>query len=105
MPRCFGASAEGYGLYPFNRPALARAVHSVHSSVPVTDEWVFVPRTTLGSVIRPVLIDDAASIHEGTSRTRISASGSKSRPFDHALPTTVAEVVDDHDKLNRSGAS
>ena len=27
----FGASAEGFGLYPFNKPALTRAVHSVHS--------------------------------------------------------------------------
>ncbi|GAA3284009.1 ATP-binding protein [Dactylosporangium vinaceum] len=59
----FGASAEGYGLYPFNWPALRRAIRArpAHDS-PDT----FNPRAVIGEVIRPVLVDHAQALNGGT---------------------------------------
>ncbi|OOC50883.1 MULTISPECIES: protein DpdH [Nocardiopsis] len=59
----FGATAEGQGLYPLNRSSLMRTVHSV---APEKQPWAFVPRTVLGSVVRPLLTDHATEIGEGT---------------------------------------
>ncbi|MGQ4617855.1 protein DpdH [Nocardia sp. R7R-8] len=58
----FGASVEGYGLYPFNRSALTRAVHSTASP---DAPYQFVPRAVLGSVVHKVLVDDAKPIRDG----------------------------------------
>ncbi len=95
----FGVSAEGFGLYPFNKSALTRAVHSVHSLTANAREWVFVPRTALGSVFRPVLIEDAAALEDGTFpdqrfRERFPGAG-----IDHALPSTAEVIVDEYDRL------
>jgi hypothetical protein len=96
----FGTSAEGFGLYPFNGSALTRAVHSVHSLTASTREWFFVARTALGSVIRPMLIEDAAALEDGAFpdqrfRERFPGAG-----IDHALPSTAELVVDEYDKLD-----
>ncbi|WP_414939671.1 protein DpdH [Amycolatopsis sp. cmx-11-51] len=58
----FGASNEGYGLYPFNRSALSRAVHS---TAPAEAPHQFVPRAVLGSVVHKVLVEDAKPIRDG----------------------------------------
>lgn len=58
----FGASDEGYGLYPFNRSALTRAVHS---TAPAEAPYQFVPRAVLGSVVHKVLVEDAKPIRDG----------------------------------------
>ena len=90
--------AEGYGLYPFNRPALIRAVHSVNSRGSGAQEWAFVPRTALGSVIRPVLIEDSAAISEGNFPDERFRERFPGAPIDRALPNTVAQVVNDNDQ-------
>ena len=95
----FGASAEGFGLYPFNKPALTRAVHSVHSVTANAREWVFVARTALGSVIRPVLIEDAAALEDGAFPDRKFRERFPTAAIDHALPTTAELVVDEYDKV------
>lgn len=53
----FGASSEEHGLFPFNWPALRRAIRS---STPPNSE-AFNPRAVIGRVIRPVL-EDAESL-------------------------------------------
>ncbi|MGW4126963.1 protein DpdH [Amycolatopsis japonica] len=58
----FGMTDEGYGLYPFNRSAVTRAVHS---TAPVNAPHQFVPRAVLGSVVRKVLVEDAKAIQDG----------------------------------------
>ncbi|MFG2683736.1 protein DpdH [Streptomyces sp. NPDC048392] len=58
----FGATADGYGLYPFNESALVRAVHS---TAPQEKPWSFNPRTVLGSVLRPVLKEHSGAIRQG----------------------------------------
>jgi hypothetical protein len=94
----FGYSAEGYGLYPFNRSALARTVHSVNSLGASAREWAFVPRNVLGSVIRPILIEDSAALSEGN----FPADGFRERfrgaPIDRPLSNTVAETINEYDK-------
>ncbi|GAA2607288.1 protein DpdH [Streptomyces axinellae] len=58
----FGATDEGYGLYPFNESSLVRAVHATADQ---NKPWSFNPRVVLGSVIRPVLVEHATAIREG----------------------------------------
>ena len=65
MAQCheaFGASGEGYGLYPFNASALVRAVHS---TAPGDRPYAFVPRTVLTSVLHHVLVEHADAIKQG----------------------------------------
>jgi hypothetical protein len=93
----FGASAEEYGLYPFNRSALVRSVHSV---APSDRPWAFVPRAVLGSIVRPVLIEESQDVVDGSFpsprfRERFPLAG-----IDAALPTAVAEVIEDNDDTN-----
>ncbi|MCG8917386.1 ATP-binding protein [Actinokineospora sp. PR83] len=89
----FGASPEGYGLYPFNRSALVRMVHSTADK-----PGAFVPRAVLGKVVRPILIDHAQSLREckfpdSTARARFKLS-----PLDAALSTEVVTMIDQHDE-------
>lgn len=58
----FGATTEGFGLYPFNESALVRAVHATADQ---TKPWSFNPRTVLGSVVRPVLVEHATAMQQG----------------------------------------
>ncbi|KAB2588166.1 protein DpdH [Streptomyces arboris] len=58
----FGKSAEGFGLYPFNRAALRRTVHSV---APAEKPHAFVPRTVLSRALIPVLTEGFDSIPQG----------------------------------------
>jgi ABC-type oligopeptide transport system ATPase subunit len=58
----FGATADGYGLYPFNESSLVRAVHSTADQ---TKPWSFNPRAVLGSVVRPVLVEHATAMRQG----------------------------------------
>ncbi|MFG1757039.1 protein DpdH [Micromonospora echinofusca] len=57
----FGASSEGFGLYPFNKPAIVRAVRV--SSDRDTD--TFNPRMVLSRVVRHVLDNYDSAIREG----------------------------------------
>src|SRR5262249_12123459 len=87
----FGASAEGYGLSPFNGPALVRCVHSV---APADRPWAFIPRAVLGSVIRPTLIEDSQDLAEGSFPGPNFRERFRTARIDTALPTEVAEVIE-----------
>ncbi|WP_328779871.1 protein DpdH [Streptomyces canus] len=58
----FGATSDGYGLYPFNESSLVRAVHSTADQA---KPWSFNPRVVLGSVVRPVLVEHATAMQRG----------------------------------------
>nr|WP_276516423.1 protein DpdH [Streptomonospora nanhaiensis] len=93
----FGVTQEGYGLYPFNRPALVRAVHSV---APANQPLAFIPRTVLGSVVRPVLVEHASAIAEGTFPDSRFRERFRQVEQDKALSTPVSEKVDLLDELD-----
>jgi hypothetical protein len=93
----FGASAEGYGLYPFNKSALVRCVHSV---APPDNPWAFVPRAVLGGVVRPTLIEDSRDLADGSFPGPRFRERFPTAPIDEALPTAVAEVIEDSDDTN-----
>jgi hypothetical protein len=89
----FGTSPEGYGLYPFNRSALVRMVHSTADK---PDS--FVPRTVLGKVVRPVLIEHARSIGKGTFPDDGARLRFPRAEQDAALGTEVSSVIETEDE-------
>ncbi|MGW4200359.1 protein DpdH [Streptomyces sp. NPDC004726] len=99
QPRChdaFGASVDGYGLYPFNRSALSRMVHSTASK---DEPWAFVPRTVLGSVVRPILIEHASSLRRGEFPDSSFSESFPTADIDTTLDTTVREFIDLNDSV------
>lgn len=58
----FGASTDGYGLYPYNRSALLRVVRA---TAPEERKAEFNPRAALAQAIRGVLQDHADDIRKG----------------------------------------
>ncbi|MEO3823081.1 protein DpdH [Actinomadura sp. B10D3] len=94
----FGASADGFGLYPFNRAALTRVVHSV---APQENPNAFVPRAVLGNGVIPILNDAKRSIEKGEFPSAFFQDNYKSvRGVDKALPNSVSEEVDARDHLD-----
>jgi ABC-type oligopeptide transport system ATPase subunit len=99
QPRChdaFGASADGFGLYPFNRSALTRMVHSTASR---GEPWGFVPRTVLGSVVRPILIEHAGSLRCGEFPDAAFSESFPTADIDTTLDTTVRSLIDTNDQV------
>ncbi|MCZ4100791.1 protein DpdH [Streptomyces sp. H39-C1] len=92
----FGASPDGYGLYPFNRSALTRAVHSTASK---DEPWAFVPRTVLGSVVRPVLIQHASSLRRGEFPDSSFSERFPTAEIDQPLSTAVQQLVERGDPV------
>ncbi|MGW6472674.1 protein DpdH [Streptomyces nigra] len=94
----FGASADGFGLYPFNRAALTRVVHSV---APQENPNAFIPRTVLGSGIIPILNDAYGSIRKGEFPSTFFQENYKAvRGVDKALPNSVSEDIEARDPLH-----
>ncbi|MER6072738.1 protein DpdH [Streptomyces sp. NPDC001817] len=94
----FGVSADGFGLYPFNRPSLTRVVHSL---APQENPYAFVPRNVLGSGVIPILTDAYGTIRKGEFPSTFFQENYKSvRGIDQALPNGVSEDIDTHDPLN-----
>lgn len=94
--QAFGTSSDGFGLYPFNKSTLRRAVHSTASKA---EPWAFVPRTVLGSVIRPVLIEHAAALRRGGFPDATFREDFGTALIDEALSTTVVEYVEQNDPV------
>ncbi|WP_071339518.1 protein DpdH [Streptomyces albidoflavus] len=94
----FGVSADGFGLYPFNRPSLTRVVHSL---APQENPYAFVPRNVLGSGVIPILADAYSAISKGEFPSAFFQENYKSvRGVDQALPNSVSEDIDTRDPLN-----
>ncbi|MDH3035390.1 protein DpdH [Streptomyces sp. TRM75561] len=100
VSRCheqFGVTSEGFGLYPFNSSALVR---TIHATAPRSDPYAFVPRTVLGSVIRPILVDHAGALKEGTFPDTRFRTQFPTADIDEPLSTDVQEVVEAEDHLD-----
>ncbi|MFJ9544163.1 protein DpdH [Streptomyces sp. NPDC101225] len=95
----FGTSAEGYGLYPFNQPALRRTVHAV---APADQPHAFVPRTILSRALIPVLTEGYDSIQEGSFPDEEFRGRFKSNrdAGDPPLTGRVREQIDDLDQAD-----
>ncbi|GIH51961.1 hypothetical protein SAMN05421833_15121 [Microbispora rosea] len=89
--QAFGHSEEGYGLYPFNRPALTRMIHSV---APRDQPWAFVPRTVLSTVLRPILIEHTDELRSDTFPGERFKDRYRTAAIDDPLPTSIASAVD-----------
>lgn len=95
----FGKSTEGYGLYPFNRPALRRTVHAV---APAEQPHAFVPRRVLSRALIPVLTEGYDSIQEGSFPDEQFRSRFKSNRDADDLPlaSRVREQIEDLDQAD-----
>ncbi|MGW5258152.1 protein DpdH [Streptomyces sp. NPDC004012] len=93
----FGKSTEGYGLYPFNRPALRRTVHAI---APAEQPHAFVPRRVLSRALIPVLTEGYDSIQEGSFPDEQFRSRFKSNRDADDLPlaSRVREQIEDLDQ-------
>jgi hypothetical protein len=89
----FGTSREGFGLYPFNAPALERAVESRSAAN-------FDPRRILGTVLRYTLDQHQADIRRGDFP---STTFSQHFATSHLLPLDP-ELVEDLRSLDGSDA-
>jgi ABC-type oligopeptide transport system ATPase subunit len=92
----FGASVEGFGLYPFNRPALTRIVHGL-----AENPYAFVPRDVLGSGVIPILTNAYGAIRKGEFPSAFFQENYKTvRGVDQALPNSVSDAIETRDPLN-----
>jgi hypothetical protein len=87
----FGVSDEGYGLYPFNRSALVRAVHS---TAPAEAPYQFVPRAVLGSVVHKVLVEDAKPIQDGAFPHQGFIDRFRRAKIDDPLDSAMLDMVE-----------
>ncbi|MEU9577214.1 protein DpdH [Streptomyces chilikensis] len=94
----FGTAADGFGLYPFNRSALNRVVHSL---APKETPYAFVPRNVLGNGVIPILTNARDTIEKGEfPSTFFQENFQTVKGVDAALPNSVSEAVDARDPLN-----
>ncbi len=61
----FGASRQEYGLYPYNRVALLRAIRACAEKDAELDRTYFNPRKVLSRAVRNVLNDNVSTIRSG----------------------------------------
>ncbi|GAB3446571.1 hypothetical protein GCM10027517_28990 [Phycicoccus ginsengisoli] len=83
-PSChenFGESSDGYGLYPYNRPAILRAIQTLADRAGNTR--TFNPRRLLARAVRDTLGDDQSLITSGQFPPADFLSG----PGESGLPT------------------
>ncbi|MEV8095183.1 protein DpdH [Kitasatospora sp. NPDC085879] len=90
----FGATSDGYGLYPFNESALVRAVHS---TAPQDKPWSFNPRVVLGSVLRPVLVEQAGTIRQRQFPDQEFRQRFRPSTIDEPLSRAVRSFVEEND--------
>ncbi|WP_410820448.1 protein DpdH [Micromonospora sp. 050-3] len=82
----FGLSSEGFGLYPFNKPAIVRAVRVTSDR----DAKTFNPRTVLSRVVRYVLDNYDNAIREGEFPPRTFRRDFPRRRLLHVLGPELA---------------
>lgn len=62
----FGASRQDYGLYPYNRSAILRAIRACAEKADTQDRVYFNPRKVLSRAVRNVLTTNVSTIERGT---------------------------------------
>jgi len=93
----FGVTDEGHGLYPFNRAALMRAIHS--TTAPEKPDAI-VPRAILGAVVRNVLQEHAKSLREGAFPDGRFRQDYPTARADRPLPSAVQHAIDEADRAD-----
>ncbi|MFI5897675.1 protein DpdH [Actinoplanes sp. NPDC051513] len=93
----FGVTEEGHGLYPFNRTALVRAIHS--TALPEKPDAI-VPRAILGAVVRNVLQAHANSLGEGTFPDERFREDYPTARAETALSSAVQHLIDETDRVD-----
>lgn len=95
----FGKSSEGHGIYPFNEPALRRAIHAR----PAPDSpTAFNPRVVIGEVIRNVLVEHAEPLANGVFPDRAFRAEypTAPAPIERPLLARVRHALDELDPLD-----
>jgi hypothetical protein len=90
----FGASAQGFGLYPFNRPSLLRSIHARASA---EKPLAFNPRTIVGEVVRNVLVEHALALRAGTFPDSAFRNQYPTADIDEPLNSSARRAVEDAD--------
>lgn len=93
----FGATSDGIGLYPFNRAALRRTIQSF-ARAPHPDR--FNPRTALGQVVQPVLVNFVDQIREGTFPSPDFRATFPTPAGFQPLSATVAHALTQADRID-----
>ncbi len=93
----FGRSSEGHGIYPFNEPALRRAIRArpAHDS-----PTAFNPRVVIGEVIRNVLVEHGEALTSGMFPDRDFRAEYPTARSERTLPSTVRNALDDLDPVD-----
>jgi hypothetical protein len=93
----FESSSEGHGIYPFNKPALRRAIHArpAHDS-----PTAFNPRAVIGEVVRNVLVEHAEALGGGTFPDDHFRTEYPTAESERPLSAAVRDTLDDLDPLN-----
>ncbi|MFF0197302.1 protein DpdH [Streptomyces anulatus] len=92
--QAFGATDDGFGLYPFNESSLVRAVHSTADQ---HKPWSFNPRVVLGSVVRPVLVEHATALCQGEFPDPMFRQRFRPTKLDKPVSRDVLGYVAEHD--------
>jgi len=93
----FGVTEDGHGLYPFNRSALVRAIHS--TALPKKPDAI-VPRAILGMVVRNTLQAHANSLREGTFPDELFRQDYPTARADTALSSAVQHQIEESDAVD-----
>jgi AAA domain len=95
--RGFETSSEGYGLYPFNKSALLRAVHA---RAPDNEQRAFNARAVLSGVVRHTLVEHALPLRQGEFPNPSFRRDYPTAAGDRALPSAVAAVIEERDRVD-----
>ncbi|MGW3809336.1 protein DpdH [Micromonospora sp. NPDC005113] len=93
----FGASSDGFGLYPYNRPALLRVVRA---AAPADRPGEFNPRAALAQAIRGVLQDHADDIRNRQFPNDDFEERFPRRLTGSVIPSSVQAEINRADPLN-----
>lgn len=91
----FGVSPDGYGLYPYNRSALHRAVRAQT----VKAGGNFDPRRILSQVLRLTLVQDELDIREGSFPSALFAQRHRNLDFE-LLSTAIEADIEAADRID-----
>jgi len=95
----FGVSTEGHGLYPFNWSTLRRAIRARPAH---NNPDSFNPRAVIGEVIRPVLVDHAHALRDGSFPDQRFREDYLTPPSERFLLGAVQREIEERDPADAS---
>lgn len=97
----FGASSGGYGLYPYNRPAIVQAVRACGERDGT--RLNFNPRKVLSRAVRDVLNDNVDVIRDGLFPPAVFLAVEAKKVGVQHLPLSVRERIEEQYPKDESG--